>query len=93
MGESMRFTRHSEMIERKPSTANQLGLFSLRRLNWMWDLTVIKYIKILLQAGKNNLFSTFTVDKPRKNGHKLRGEKKRLDIKKLSNWKDDEGLQ
>lgn len=59
----------------------------------MWDLTVIKYIKILLQAGKNNLFSTFTVDKPRKNGHKLWGEKKRLDIKKLSNGKDDEGLQ
>lgn len=60
----------------------------------MWDLAVIKTLKFCCKQERKSSFSIFTVDKPRENIHELWGEeKKSLDMKNLSNRKNDEGLQ
>jgi len=81
------------MTERALSAAKELGLFSLMRLNWMWDLTIIKYIKILLQTGKEQLTLHIHSGCQKRMAINCRESKKRLHMKKLSNGKDDEALQ
>lgn len=48
----------------------------------MRDRTVIRYINILLQTGKERLVLYIQMEKPRRKGHKLQAEKTELVIKK-----------
>jgi len=46
----------------------------------MRDRTVIRYINILLQTGKERLVLYIQMEKPRRKGHKLQAEKTELVI-------------